>query len=41
MIIFTDDFGNNLSISGDYEDGKLTINYSNDDFYYVFTMSKQ
>ena len=41
MIIFTDDFGNNLSISGDYEDGELTINCSNDDFYYVFTMSKQ
>ena len=41
MILFNDEFGDGLSISGDYKDGVLTISYNDDnaDVYYIFTMS--
>lgn len=41
MVIFNDELGNGIFIGGDYKDDKLTISYSDDNFYYIFTMSKK
>ena len=37
-IIFTGDFDEDLTISGDYKDGVLLLNYSAGDDYFIFTM---